>query len=79
MICNIILHVCAFLGTQSLRIALILVLEGTVFHFIWLKYLFWDSYYIFWHFTFKVALDKFNIIPNFFEKKKNKKKGFLYH
>ena len=36
--CNII-HVCAFLGTQSLRIGLILVLEVVVFQYIWLKYL----------------------------------------
>ena len=39
MICNII-HVCVFLGMQNLRIGLILVLEGIVFHYIWLKYLF---------------------------------------
>ena len=39
MICNII-HVCAFLGRQSLRIGFILVSEGIVFHSIWLKYLF---------------------------------------
>ena len=36
MICNII-HVCAFLGLQSLRIGLILVLEGILFHYIWLN------------------------------------------
>ena len=35
-----IIHVCEFLGMQSLRIGLILVLEGVVFYFIWLKYLF---------------------------------------
>ena len=34
-----IIHVYEFLGMQSLRIGLILVLEGVVFHFIWLKYL----------------------------------------
>ena len=39
MIFNII-HVCAFLGMQSFRIDLIPVLEGMVFHHIWLKYLF---------------------------------------
>ena len=35
-----IFHVCEFLGMQSLRIGLILVLEGVIFHYIWLKYLF---------------------------------------
>ena len=40
MICNII-HVRAFLGMQTLKIGLIVVLEGIVYHYIWLKYLFW--------------------------------------
>ena len=31
-------YVCAFLGIQTLKIGLILVLEGIVFHYIWLKY-----------------------------------------
>ena len=35
-----VIHVCEFLGMQSIRIGLILVLEGAVFHYIWLKYLF---------------------------------------
>ena len=37
--CNVI-HMCAFLGMQSPRVGLILVLEGVVFHYSGLKYLF---------------------------------------
>ena len=42
--------VCAFLGLQSLRIGLIMVLEGIVFHYVPLHFVkmpFWDIYYIF--------------------------------
>ena len=42
-----IIHVCAFLGMQSLRIGLILVLEGVSIPLYLLKIPFWDSYYIF--------------------------------
>ena len=59
------------LGMQSLRIGLILVLEGVVFHYIWLKYLFGTvTIYpdnLFWTFLFKNT--KLSI------KKKKKKKG----
>ena len=52
-----IIHVCESLGMQSLRIGLILVLEGVVFHYIWLKYLFGtvtiNSDNLFWIFLFK--------------------------
>ena len=34
MVCNII-HVCVFLGMQTLQVGLILVLEGILFHYIW--------------------------------------------
>ena len=66
-----IIHVCEFLGMQSLRIGLILVLEGVVFHYIWLKYLFGTvtiySNILFWTFLFKNT--KLSI-----KKKKKKKK-----
>ena len=52
------IHVCAFLGMQKLRIGLIPVLEGVVFHYIRLKYFLWGKFlYILtfcWkHFVFK--------------------------
>ena len=66
-----IIHVCEFLGMQSLRIGLkFLVLERVVFHYIWLKYLFGTvTIYpdnLFWTFLFKNT--KLSI-------KKKKKKG----
>ena len=65
-----IIHVCEFLGKQSLRIGLILVLEGVVFYCIWLKYLLEQLLYIltfyFEHFCLKYTELS---IKNFFFKK----------
>ena len=65
-----IIHVCEFLGMLSLRIGLSLVLEGVVFHYIWLKYLFetvtvYSDVFYFEHFCLK--------IQNWVSKKKIKK------
>ena len=54
-----IIHVCEFLGMQSLRIGLILVLEGVVFHYIQLKSAFWGQLlyiltFYFKHFCMKI-------------------------
>ena len=48
------------LGIQVSELVLILVFEGVVFHYIWLKCLFWDSYYTFWHFILTFCLKMHN-------------------
>ena len=61
-----------FFFMQNLRIGLIMVLEGVVFQYIWLKIPFWDSYYIFWQFilTFLLKVTRLSI-------RKKKKEYFV--
>ena len=65
-----IIFVCAFVGMQTLKTGLILVLEGIVFHYIWLKILYWVTNYIFWH----IILTFFFKIQNWVSKKKKERK-----
>ena len=71
--CNFI-NVCAFLGMQSLRIGLILVLEMVVFQYIWLNTFLGQILYIL-TFYLNVFVEKYKVE----HKKKKKKKKQLTH
>ena len=71
MVCNYHSCLCAFLGMQTLKIGSILVLEGIVFHYIWLKYLFGTITIIY----FDILFQHFCLKRNWVWKKNKKQKG----